>query len=515
MDNTNNSQTPWQQPSSAGMEGFDAIYSGIDKKKLDLSFVYEGISPKDIPSSEMQTRIRAATIASSISLSEKDSAAVYTEEFRRLSGMLPDQQKEYTSSRVKQEVVRKAEKDMERSISQGMHALTVLASPTATTTNDMEVTPVGTGAYADTMARRLQLQAEAILQQQTAQGPYTAEAAAMGAGRKGNTYEDLALRRVIRDRAMVEALDALGYDTGDIVPWKAKSLWQGVKSLAGWGIEFLTGKYVVETHRYDTGAFDVAHIRGMPFDTYAASVEALKNKLIENKALPITVVSAFSAYDPDTSAALTGTFYALDFIPLLGMVRYGPKAVRAVQKARVIRNMSTSAGIAGQLGQMDVAGRLSARALLDKDIAKVGTDAITAGMNASPFPWQPLDAAVVDGASHSTLKHLEKERMYQSHLISGALSNADTVSLLRPGELEAAEAAVKAKLPVGAEILERRPYNIKVRVTTPAPGKFATAEDLASAQKKYDYWVDAYNQASDELDAFYKETRESKWETDT
>lgn len=324
------------------------------------------------------------------------------------------------------------------------------------------------------------------------------------------------------DRAKIEAdynnylkfqtLETLGHDV-DLI---------SIEMIDDWLKEFVPGKFLYETTRYGGLLSQIEFNNLSPEQRMAYSAEVAQS-LIDANADPLTIDSTLDRFRTDqplfSGPVATGVVGALDLFGLGGLVKYGPKAARFAEKIAILRKLKNAPAVAAGTGDTRVAGSLSGSVLLG-DAAQalaIGIDRTTAGMNASPFRFSQLDSAVTDGIAADTLKFIEDERRVLNYKLNQAV-NPDTTSstgFLRPEERLVAERTILSRLPQEAEIVERTPFGVQIRVVTKNNAAFQSPEELLVAENRYDAWREAYEQAVDEVDRFYADAATGRFDIDS
>lgn len=302
------------------------------------------------------------------------------------------------------------------------------------------------------------------------------------------------------DMLRYKTLNRLGYDPDQLL---------SVEMIPEWAKIFVPGEQTYELVRY-ASLLDMAEWQRMSTEEQMAAASAMADKLVSNNASPIVALNVLERLSPEGSIAWESTFAALDLLEVGVGIRAFTKATRLANRARILKKYKNVAGAASSMGDKETAARLNAIALMRPDPAverATGLDRTTAAMNASPFPYQALDSSVTDGIAADVLKYIEDERMVQNYYINRAVNKDSTITsgFFRPEERAVAQATIMSRLPNTAEIVERTPFGVQVRVTTKNAEAFTSPEELAKAEKRYDAWSEAYQQAVDELDRFYSE----------
>lgn len=318
------------------------------------------------------------------------------------------------------------------------------------------------------------------------------------------------IQRDYYDYLQLQTLNELGHDP-DLFT---------ASMIDDWAREFIPGKYTYALARYG-GLLDLAAFKKLTPEQQMVRSSEIAQKLIEANADPLTILDTLDRFRPDapllSGMVATSIFLPLDLIGLGSALKYGPRAARLVDKIRILRKMNAP-GVASNLGSNVAAGQLSGAVLAGDEAMSlaVGIDKTTAGMNASPFKFSELDSTVTDGISAETLRYIEEERKVLNYKLNAGV-NSDTLlsgGFFRPEERAAYEATVLSRLPSTAEILERTPFGVQVRVVTKNNDAFKTQEELVAAENSYDAWRDAYQQASDELDRFYEDAATGQFDID-
>lgn len=484
---------------------FDQILNGMygqpgAEGALDLSFLYEGKVPYAVASDKVQARINAALIASSVNRSKVDPAEVFTQEYSLLENMTDEEQYNYAGLRIREEAAVAMQETYENFVAAATSRVLVPGSPEYVESENKAV--------------------ERVVALETAKGT-ASTAAVINSSDKG--MASMRRERVLREQLLARAMKQAGYDIDNLAPWNSRSVKEGLQKLGWWAKEFIPGKFVYETQKYDIGATHIMAIKKLSSEDRLARLEKTLNKAVQSGATAIELMDIASAFEPDKSVAATGIIQGLDIFDVLYTVpKLITKSARAVRQASILRKYTTPAGVAAEIGAPDVAARLSAVVLTEAGTSAGdttrGLDKLTAALNASPFQWHRLDPAVVGNISHNIQEYIEDHRKLIHFYISKAINrySAETAGFLRPGDREAAKANIISKLPSNAEVVESTPFGLGVRITTPNPDKFATPADLALAERRYGVWREEYVKVSDELDRLYKEAKsdlelESEW----
>lgn len=308
-----------------------------------------------------------------------------------------------------------------------------------------------------------------------------------------------------------QTLEALGHDLDLLTP----------EYIDDWVREFFPGKFTYEVTRYGGLLDQLAFNKLSPEQQMAYAAEVAAN-LIDANADPLTILSTLDRFTSDqplfSGPVATSIFTVLDLTGLLGVIKYGPRTARLIEKTAILRKLRNSPAIAASTGDTRVAGQLTGAALMG-DAAQemaIGLDKVTAGMNASPFKFAPLDANATDGIAADTLRYIEDERAILNYKLNQALArdSTDSAGFLRPEERPVAEQTILSRLPSTAEVTERTPFGVGIKVVTKNNEAFTSPEQLAAAQNRYDIWSEAFQKAEDEIDIFYSDAATGKFEVD-
>lgn len=346
---------------------------------------------------------------------------------------------------------------------------------------------------------RQQATTEAV---QTTDGPISVLTAISAYRREDEPTAKAAIERKWNDYLMYSTLEALGHDA-DLL---------SLEMVDDWLKQFVPSRFNYEIFRYG-GVLDQFEFDALPTEEKMQFSARVAQQLIAANAEPLTVMAALDRFRSDRSLlsgkAATTVFAGLDLLAVGAAVKYASMATRWAEKIAILRKMKNAPGAAAVFGDSRTAGALNAGALLGDDASRLalGVDRTTAGMNASPFRFTSLSTEATDGVSDATIRFIDEERRVLNYKLNQAVSPESTSStgFLRESEREAAKSIVLSRLPSTAEVVESTPFGVTVRMVTTNNAKFANAEELAAAERRYDAWREAYEQASEAEDIFFSQ----------
>jgi len=268
----------------------------------------------------------------------------------------------------------------------------------------------------------------------------------------------------------------------------------------------------IDWYKFDFGPLDMREYQKMTVKEQKEVRKRVMAELSNKQASKFEAVAVMGLLDPTASWALEFGFGLADIVGSLfgigGAISKTKNAyrLRVIERVINLQKERKAPAMFKGLGDHDSAATTIARVLVgqgsEAKAAKMTKEEALLAM--APFDYTPLAPSVVEGLSSRAVRKLEKYRklQYYEMLRSFNSLNSPTSGFLREAERAIAFERISASLPEFAEVVEKTPFGVRIKVRF--ADRFETEEELLAAKKDYEDSITTYERISNELDAVWE-----------
>lgn len=271
---------------------------------------------------------------------------------------------------------------------------------------------------------------------------------------------------------------------------------------------FVPFSTVIDWFQYDFGPLDMKAYQQLSLKEQHKKLDEQIKILKDKGASKFETMVIMGLLDPNASFMAELGWGALDIVGSLFGIGAGVRAAKNTYRLHIIDKiieMQKTRGAAAKLlkiGDTNSAAEVVTRVITggkaEQQAAKMSK--VDALMAASPFDYSALSGQAVEGLSKRAIRKLEKARKLQYYEIirANAQLSGPAKGFLRAAEREAAAAKIAAALPEFAQVVDKTPFGVRIKVSY--SDRFETEEQFMVAKKAYEDSIVAYERASQELD---------------